>query len=66
MINSKKGKIGLSDIPIMREFSDVFLKELPLKREVEVTIDILPKVSLITQPPYRMALKELDELKIQF
>jgi len=68
VINSKKGKIGLSDIPIMREFQDVFPEELPglpLERKVEVTIDILPGVSPIAQPPYRMVLKELDELKIQ-
>jgi hypothetical protein len=52
----------------MREFPNVFSEELPglpLEREVEVTIDILPEVSLIAQPQYRMAPKELDELKIQ-
>lgn len=38
---------------------------LPLEREVEVAIDILLGVSPIAQPPYRMASKELDELKIQ-
>jgi len=68
VINSKKGKIGLSDIPIVREFPDVFPEELPglpPKREVEVTIDILLEVSPIAQPLYRMAPKELDELKIQ-
>jgi hypothetical protein len=68
VINSRNGKIEPSDIPIMREFPDVFPEELPglpLEREVEVTIDILPKVSPIAQPPYRMAPKELDELKIQ-
>jgi len=68
VINPEKGKIGLSDIPIVREFPDVFLEELPglpPEREVEVTIDILPGVSPIAQPPYRMASKELDELKIQ-
>jgi hypothetical protein len=68
VINSEKGKIGLSDILIVREFSDVFPEELPglpPEREVEVTIDILPRVSSIAQPPYRMAPKELDELKIQ-
>jgi hypothetical protein len=68
VINSKRGKIGLSDIPIMREFPDVFPEELPgqpPEREVKVAIDILPEVSLIAQPLYRMASKELDELKIQ-
>ena len=29
VINLEKGKIGLSDIPIMRKFLDVFLEELP-------------------------------------
>ena len=68
LINLKKGKIRLSDIPIMREFPNVFPEELlglPPKSEVEVIIDILPEVSTIAQPPYRMAPKELDELKIQ-
>ena len=60
VINSKKGKMGLSDIPIMREFPNVFSEELPglpLEKKVEVTIDILPRVSPIAQPPYRMAPK---------
>ena len=64
VINSKNGKIGLSSIPIVREFPDVFPGLLP-EREVEVTIDILPEVSPIAQLLYRMALKELDGLKIQ-
>jgi hypothetical protein len=64
VLNSKKGKIGLSDIPIVRAFSEE-LPGLPPEREVEVTIDIFPGVSPIAQPPYRMAPKELDELKIQ-
>jgi len=63
VINSKNGKIGLSSIPILREFPDVFPGLLP-EREVEVTIDILPEVSPIAQLLYRMALKELDGLKI--
>jgi hypothetical protein len=29
VINSEKGKIGLFDIPIVREFPDVFPEELP-------------------------------------
>ena len=68
VINSKKRKIGLFDIPIVRKFPNIFPEELPglpPEKEVEVTIDILPEVSPIAQPPYRMALKELDELKIQ-
>jgi hypothetical protein len=42
----------------MREFLDVFLKELPgflLVTEVEVSIDILLGASSIAQTLYRMA-----------
>jgi hypothetical protein len=52
----------------VRKFPNIFPEELPglpPEKEVEVTIDILPEVSPIAQPPYKMALKELDELKIQ-
>jgi hypothetical protein len=38
----------LSDLPIAREFSDVFLEELPglpLEREIKVFIDLLPGTS---------------------
>lgn len=52
----------------MREFSDVFSKEfprLPPQREEEVSIDVLPNISLITQAPYQMALVELVKLKVQ-
>jgi hypothetical protein len=61
-------KSELASIPIVREFSDVFSEELPglpLEKEVEVSIDTLPGTSPIAQAPYRMALTELVELKIQ-
>jgi hypothetical protein len=48
----------LKDIPMVKEFSDVFLEELsglPLELEVEVSIDTFLKVPPITQQPYRMA-----------
>jgi hypothetical protein len=58
----------LVSIPVVREFSDVFLKKLPglpPEREVEVSIHTLPGQSPIAQVPYRMASTELAELKIQ-
>jgi hypothetical protein len=64
VINLRKGKIELFDISIVREFLEE-LSGLPLEREVEVTINILLEVSPIAQPLYRIAPKELDELKIQ-
>jgi hypothetical protein len=48
VIKGKKDDIQLSNIPILREFSEVFLDELlgvPLERKVEVVIDVLPSTS---------------------
>jgi hypothetical protein len=66
--DSKEKTRELTNIPIVREFIDVFADELPglpLDREVEVSIDVLPGTTPVTQPPYRMAPAELGELKIQ-
>ena len=68
VLETKMGGIQVSNVPIVREFPDVFPDELsgvPPKREVEVTIDVLPGTSPIAQSPYRMAPAELAELKIQ-
>jgi hypothetical protein len=49
-LETKKRDIQLLNIPIVKEFPDVFLNELPgvpLKREVEVIIDVLSDTSLI-------------------
>ena len=54
--------------PIVREFADVFPSELPglpPRREVEFSNNLLPGTSPISVPPYRFALAELRELKIQ-
>ena len=47
---------------------DVFPEELlgiPLEREVDLSIEILPRAAPISKAPYRMVLTELKELKIQ-
>jgi len=52
----------------MGEFLDVFpedLPVLPLDREVEFTIDVLPGTTPISKAPYRMAPVELAEVKKQ-
>jgi hypothetical protein len=44
-VNSLK-EVRIEDIPIVREFQDVFPKELPgmpLDRDIEFTIDLIPK-----------------------
>ena len=50
------------------KFPDVFpddIAGLPLEREVEFTIDLIPGTEPIFIPPYRMAPAELRELKAQ-
>ncbi|KAK9124142.1 hypothetical protein Sjap_013744 [Stephania japonica] len=58
----------LEDIPVVRDFPDVFLEDLPVlpsPREVDFVIDLVPGIKPISIPPYRMALRELEELRSQ-
>nr|GEY17887.1 putative reverse transcriptase domain-containing protein [Tanacetum cinerariifolium] len=55
----------LSDIPIVRYFTDVFskgLSRLPPQRKVEFRIDLIPRAALVVKSPYRLAPSELQEL----
>ncbi|KAJ8755156.1 hypothetical protein K2173_018954 [Erythroxylum novogranatense] len=58
----------LQDIPVIREFLDVFPDELPglpPDQEIEFEIDLILGTAPISIPPYRMAPVELRELKAQ-
>jgi hypothetical protein len=58
----------LKNIHVVKEFPDVFLKELsglPLKWKVEVSIYTFSEVPPIAQSPYRMALAKLNKLKTE-
>ncbi|XP_074374017.1 uncharacterized protein LOC141714394 [Apium graveolens] len=58
----------LKDVPVGREFSDVFpddLSRLPPQREVEFLIELVPGSEPISKAPYRMAPAELKELTEQ-
>ncbi|XP_027178101.1 uncharacterized protein LOC113777265 [Coffea eugenioides] len=68
LINAPSDQVKLEDVPVVREFPDVFpeeLKTLPPEREVEFRIDLVPGTAPISKTPYRMAPAELKELKIQ-
>jgi hypothetical protein len=55
-------------LPVVQEFVDVFPDELlgmPLERDVEFTIDLVPGTKPITKNAYRLAAPELAELKKQ-
>ena len=57
----------LEDIPVVREFSDVFPEDLPgipLDREIDFQIELAPGIDPISKAPYRMAPLELKDLKV--
>ena len=67
ILDSKRGQVDVEKIPIVREFPDVFPEELPgipLKREVDLSIEIVPGTAPVSRAPYRMAPAELKELKV--
>jgi hypothetical protein len=67
LLNTLK-EAKLKDIPVVNEFQDVFPKELPgmpPDREIEFTIDLIPRTTPIAQAPYKMGPEELVELKEQ-
>ena len=58
--------MDVEKIPIVREFPDIFPKELPgipLEREVDLSIEIVLGTVPMSRAPYRMAPMELKELK---
>src|SRR3954463_16091073 len=58
----------LEDIPVVRDFPDVFPEELPgmpPDRCVEFIVDLMPGTAPISRRPYKMAPRELAKLKIQ-
>ncbi|GKC58464.1 putative reverse transcriptase domain-containing protein [Tanacetum coccineum] len=55
----------LEDIPVIREFSEVFPKNLPglpPVRQVEFQIDLIPGATPVARAPYRLAPSEMQEL----
>ena len=52
----------------LKDFEDIFLEEvprLPLKREIEFTINLIPGAVPTSKYPYRMNITELTKLKSQ-
>ncbi|GJT11640.1 putative reverse transcriptase domain-containing protein [Tanacetum coccineum] len=58
----------LEDIPVVKEFLDVFpedLPGLPPVRQVEFQIDLIPGATPVTRTPYRLAPLKMKELSNQ-
>jgi hypothetical protein len=67
MVNQLEEK-SLEHIRIVCEYLDVFPEELPgmpHDRDIEFSIELLPRTALISKRPYRMDVKDLIELKKQ-
>ena len=68
VVDTEKAKPSSLDIPTVCDYPDVFLEELlglPPRREIEFAIDVVPGATPASIIPYRMALVELKELKLQ-
>ena len=68
VVDTRSDEVRLENVPIVREFQDVFrdhLPSLPSERETDFPIDLVPRTAPISLPPYRMAPAELKELKAQ-
>ncbi|GJT80441.1 putative reverse transcriptase domain-containing protein [Tanacetum coccineum] len=66
--HEKEDEPKLSDISVLRKFEDVFLEDLsglPLQRQVEFRIDLVPGVTPVAKSPYRLAPSEMQELSRQ-
>ena len=66
-VNSLSGVVQ-EEVPVEKEFPDVFPKELPgmpPDRDIEFLIELLPGTGPISKRPYRMSAKDLVEIKKQ-
>ncbi|GJZ12009.1 hypothetical protein Tco_0546768 [Tanacetum coccineum] len=67
-VEDKSEKKRLEDVPIVQDFPEVFLEDLPgltPTRQVEFQIDLIPGVAPVARAPYRLAPSEMKELSEQ-
>ncbi|GJW83737.1 putative reverse transcriptase domain-containing protein [Tanacetum coccineum] len=68
LMNVKVDEPKVGDISVVRDFVDMFLEDLsglPLQRQVEFRIDLIPRASPVAKSPYRLAPSEMQELSGQ-
>ncbi|GKD65567.1 putative reverse transcriptase domain-containing protein [Tanacetum coccineum] len=67
-IEDKSKEKRLEDVPMVRDFLEVFLEDLPglpPTRQVEFQIDLVPGAAPVARAPYRLAPSKLQELSTQ-
>jgi hypothetical protein len=59
--------LNLEDNKVLKEFKDVFqeVPRLPPKRDINFSINLMPREALVSKAPYRMSMLELKELQLQ-
>ncbi|KAD7480162.1 hypothetical protein E3N88_03298 [Mikania micrantha] len=68
VVERKMEEKNIQDIPIVRDFLEVFPEELPglpPPRQVEFKIDLIPGAAPIAKAPYRLEPSKLQELMNQ-
>nr|GFB25694.1 putative reverse transcriptase domain-containing protein [Tanacetum cinerariifolium] len=64
----KSDEKRLEDIPVVKEFPDIFpddLHGLPPVRQVEFQIDLIPGTTPIAHAPYRLSTSKMQKLSNQ-
>nr|GFC23825.1 putative reverse transcriptase domain-containing protein [Tanacetum cinerariifolium] len=64
-VEGKSKEKRLEDVPVVRDFPEVFPKDLPGLppiRPVEFQIDLVPGAAPVARAPYRLAPSEMKEL----
>jgi hypothetical protein len=58
---------NLEDYAVLEEFDDVFMEvtELPPKRDIDFSINLMPGAAPVSKTPYRMSTLELKELQMK-
>ncbi|GJS17114.1 putative reverse transcriptase domain-containing protein [Tanacetum coccineum] len=67
-VDDKSEKKRLENVPIVRDFTEVFLEDLPglpPTRQVEFQIALIPGAAPVARAPYRLAPSEMKELSEQ-
>ena len=65
---TKENKKQLEEVPVVKEFSEVFPEDfpgIPPTRQVEFRIDFVPRAAPVAKAPYRLAPSEMKELSEQ-
>nr|GEW38287.1 putative reverse transcriptase domain-containing protein [Tanacetum cinerariifolium] len=68
VVEKKSDEKRLEEIPVVKEFPDIFpknLRGLPPVCQVEFQIDLIPEVAPVARIPYRLAPSKMQELSNQ-